>query len=87
MKLPSQLAPESVIALVDTREQLPLDLMPLRMEPAIQRSNGSGACFRAACKQPATLHPESFVAMADRFVALVVGPEANRKSMKKFRLT
>ncbi len=34
MKLPSQLAPESVIALVDTREQLPLDLTPLRMEPS-----------------------------------------------------
>jgi len=34
MKLPATLKPESVIALVDTREQMPLDLHPLRTEPA-----------------------------------------------------
>lgn len=30
--LPSDLPPENVVALVDTREQLPLDLAPLRMK-------------------------------------------------------
>lgn len=30
MKIPATLAPESVMAIVDTREQLPLDLSPLR---------------------------------------------------------
>ncbi len=33
MKLPSKLSPESITAIVDTREQTPLDLAPLRMEP------------------------------------------------------
>ena len=32
MKLPSKLEPESVTAIIDTREQLPLDLSPLRVE-------------------------------------------------------
>lgn len=32
MKLPAKLPPESVIAVVDTREQQPLDLAPLRVE-------------------------------------------------------
>ena len=34
MKLPSKLAPESVIALIDSREQTPLSLSPLRTEAA-----------------------------------------------------
>ena len=34
MKLPAKLDPSSVIAIVDTREQLPLSLDPLRTEPA-----------------------------------------------------
>jgi len=33
-KLPAKLAPSSVIAIIDTREQLPLCLDPLRTEPA-----------------------------------------------------
>jgi ERCC4-type nuclease len=32
MKLPADLAAESVTAIIDTREQLPLDLSPLRVE-------------------------------------------------------
>ena len=32
--LPAKLDPSSVIAIVDTREKLPLDLAPLRTEPA-----------------------------------------------------
>ena len=32
MKLPAELPAENVVAVVDTREQLPLDLAPLRME-------------------------------------------------------
>ena len=32
MKLPSELPAENVVAVIDTREQLPLDLSPLRME-------------------------------------------------------
>lgn len=34
MKIPASLAPESITALVDSREQTPLDLSPLRTEPA-----------------------------------------------------
>jgi DNA excision repair protein ERCC-4 len=34
MKLPSSIEPSKVVALVDTREQLPLDLSPLQVEPA-----------------------------------------------------
>jgi len=34
LQLPADLAPESVVALIDTREQAPLDLSPLRMESA-----------------------------------------------------
>lgn len=34
MKLPATLAPESVVAIVDTREQQPLALSPLQMEVA-----------------------------------------------------
>jgi DNA excision repair protein ERCC-4 len=34
VKLPAELKPESVVALVDTREQTPWDLSPLRSEPA-----------------------------------------------------
>ena len=33
-KLPAKLDPSQVIAIVDTREQLPLDLSPLRTQPA-----------------------------------------------------
>ena len=33
-KLPAKLSPSSVVCLIDTREQLPLDLTPLRTEPA-----------------------------------------------------
>lgn len=33
MKLPATLAAESLVAIIDTREQQPLDLSPLRMEP------------------------------------------------------
>lgn len=32
MKLPADLKPESVLAIIDSREQAPLDLSPLRME-------------------------------------------------------
>lgn len=32
MKLPAALKPENVVALIDTREQLPLDLSPLRVQ-------------------------------------------------------
>jgi DNA excision repair protein ERCC-4 len=32
MKLPSQLKPESVVAICDSREQTPLDLSPLRVQ-------------------------------------------------------
>ena len=34
MKLPANLKPENLIAVIDTREQLPLDLSPLRVERA-----------------------------------------------------
>lgn len=34
MNIPATLAPESVTAMIDTREQTPLDLSPLRTEPA-----------------------------------------------------
>ncbi len=33
-RLPVELKPETVVAIVDTREQLPLDLSPLRCEPS-----------------------------------------------------
>ena len=32
MKLPASLSPENIVAVVDSREQLPLDLSPLRSE-------------------------------------------------------
>jgi DNA excision repair protein ERCC-4 len=34
MKLPATITPESLVAIVDTREQLPLDLSPLKTQPA-----------------------------------------------------
>jgi hypothetical protein len=34
MKLPANLQPEAVTAIVDTREQTPLDLAPLRVQTA-----------------------------------------------------
>ncbi|MGN6544490.1 MAG: hypothetical protein ACTHK7_05545, partial [Aureliella sp.] len=33
MKLPAKLDPAAVTAIVDTREQTPLDLAPLRVQP------------------------------------------------------
>jgi len=38
LKLPSKLAPESVTALIDSREQTPLSLSPLRTEAATLRT-------------------------------------------------
>ncbi len=38
MNIPATLAPESITALVDTREQTPLDLTPLRIEAATLES-------------------------------------------------
>lgn len=32
MKLPAEVPPEAITAIIDTREQLPLDLFPLQME-------------------------------------------------------